>query len=285
MEAQMEVTISSYVIASDTGMAPCIQDDLLTLALCKPILRTSIGKRNGVGDVVAGILPGSPRGQPQYIGFLAIVKLCATPALYYAPNSVYRHRRDCIYRSGDDGELIHYGGSFHNDKSHEKNMEDQRKDKQGVVLICEVFKRYDHNDAPVAEHLKGSLKRGHQNCNDDASRKFIMGLLAKEGLLTAGEGAASGSGNNGPVADGQTDVALSGDDLDPDSDGSDGEWLYGSKARDIEVRAAAAAEEARARGSAARRGESGRGGQGGRGARVGARVAHAFSPSHKPFSA
>ena len=84
--AALMFTISSYVIASDSGMAPCIQNGLLTLALCKPILRTSIGKRNGVGDVLAGILPGSPRGQPQYIGFLAIGKLLVTPALFYAPN-------------------------------------------------------------------------------------------------------------------------------------------------------------------------------------------------------
>ena len=79
--------------------------------------------------------------------------------------------------------------------------------------------------------------------------------------------AAAAPGRNDKVGD------------DPDSD--DGEWLYGSEARDNEIHAAAAAEGARqrdprggsGRGRARLRGESGRGGQGGRGARVG--VAHA----------
>ena len=69
-------------------MAPCIQDDLLTLALCKPILRTSIGKRNGVGDVVAGILRVTARATTVY-WLPRHRQACATPALYYAPNSVY----------------------------------------------------------------------------------------------------------------------------------------------------------------------------------------------------
>ena len=89
---------------------------------------------------------------------------------------------------------------------------------------------------------------------------FITGLLNKEGLLTAHEGnAATTQGHalqrkifvrelekkRAAAALGRNDEI----DDDPDSDGSDGEWLYGSKARDNEVRAAAAAEGARVAGS------------------------------------
>jgi hypothetical protein len=71
------------------------------------------------------------------------------------------------------------------------------------VLICEKFHVYKYCDAPVATHMRGYLSQGHQRRDDYFAGKFITGLFVKEGLLTAGEGTASGPGYNGPAAGGQ----------------------------------------------------------------------------------
>ena len=146
----------SYVLEKDYGMAPCVHDGLLSLALCKVGIRQAIDKKKGVGDVLVGLWK-SQQGQSQYIRYIAIVALIITLEQYYAPNSIYRKRPDCIY-AWRDGEMIHLGGRFHADNNDPRNnAEAQRKDKEGVVLICEKVHFYGYDDAPEATYMKAYL--------------------------------------------------------------------------------------------------------------------------------
>ena len=205
--AQMEglatyFTIFTYVLAKHYGVAPCVHNGRLSLALCKVAIRQTTGKKNGVGDVLVG-LRKSQRGQPQYTHYIAIVSHIVTLEEFYAENSKYRGRPDCIC-AWRDGEMMHLGGRFHADnKDPRGNFENQRKDKEGFVLICEKFHIYEYNDAPEATYVKNYLTQGHHANDDDQARTFIMELIINKYLLTAGEGAAGGSGNNGPAADNQ----------------------------------------------------------------------------------
>jgi Nucleotide modification associated domain 2 len=48
-----QARIWRYVLAHDSGMAPCPQDSKLTLSCCKPTIR----KNARVGDWVIGFMP------------------------------------------------------------------------------------------------------------------------------------------------------------------------------------------------------------------------------------
>ena len=104
MAAQM-FTIFSYVLASDIGMAPCVHGGLLSLALCKVGIRKAVGKKKGIGDVLVGLWK-SRRGHAQYIRYIAIVSRITTLEQYYAVNSIYFSRRDCIYVWCDGGLVV-----------------------------------------------------------------------------------------------------------------------------------------------------------------------------------
>ena len=64
MLTMLACTIYSYVLAKDIGMAPCVSDGMLSLALCKVGIRQAVGNKNKVGDVLVGLWK-SQRGQPQ----------------------------------------------------------------------------------------------------------------------------------------------------------------------------------------------------------------------------
>ena len=182
-------TIYSYVLVKDTGMAPCVRDGMLSLALCKVGIRQVVGKKNKFGDVLVGLWP-SHKGQPQYIRYIAIVSHIITLEEYYAPNSIDRKRKDCIYEWAD-GKLLRLDGRFHADnKNPRNNFEDQRKDREGYVLMCDKFHFYDYNDAPEANYMKSYLTRNYHTDDDDEAMAFNTGLLNKEGFLTAHEGNA-----------------------------------------------------------------------------------------------
>lgn len=81
-----------YKMTTDDGGAPCVRDDLLTLAICKPAIR-SVAKR---GDV---ILAFAGNGLYRDNCMVYAAKVTDTlDARDYFSNSRFRTRPDCIYR-------------------------------------------------------------------------------------------------------------------------------------------------------------------------------------------
>lgn len=81
-----------YKMTTDDGGAPCVRDDLLTLAICKPAIR-SVAKR---GDFILGFA-----GNELYRDNCLIYATKVTDNLHgreYFSDSRYRTRPDCIYR-------------------------------------------------------------------------------------------------------------------------------------------------------------------------------------------
>jgi hypothetical protein len=92
-----------YVLAVDTGMAPCIQDGKLTLTCCKPFIR----KYAKDGDWVVGFVPkGLKRGHVAWIGKIAE----RIPLAEYERR--FRNRKDAIYRLRK-GELVSLLDDYH----------------------------------------------------------------------------------------------------------------------------------------------------------------------------
>lgn len=81
-----------YKIVSDDGGAPCVQRGLLTLAICKPMIRSSAR----VGDTIVAFAANSLDRRNRLV-YAARVTSKATDGAYYKAGE-YKDRRDCIYR-------------------------------------------------------------------------------------------------------------------------------------------------------------------------------------------
>lgn len=92
-----------YVLAVDSGMAPCVQDRILTLTCCKPFIR----KYAKEGDWVVGFVPkGLKRGHVAWVGKIAE----SVPLGEYERR--FRGRKDAIYRLRK-GELVPLRDDYH----------------------------------------------------------------------------------------------------------------------------------------------------------------------------
>lgn len=98
------VRVWSYVLAKDVGIAPCIDDGILTLCTCKPRIRA--GAR--VGDWVLSTLP-----KRFGVGRVAWVGRVAEVIETGACTDRWPGRVDALYERKPDGTLSHRGGAYH----------------------------------------------------------------------------------------------------------------------------------------------------------------------------
>ena len=80
-----------YKIRYDDGTAPCVEDGLLSLALCKPAIRSTAA----VGDTVVAFAAKS-MCRDQRLVYAAVVTEKLAPGAYYRARE-WRDRRDCVY--------------------------------------------------------------------------------------------------------------------------------------------------------------------------------------------
>jgi Nucleotide modification associated domain 2 len=95
--ARTDLRLWTYKITYDHGSAPCAQDDILSLAVCKPMLR----KNAVVGDWIFGF-GAVDKYQARLLAIYRVTKILP-PHVYYT-DPQYAHRRDCIYEEGPDGK-------------------------------------------------------------------------------------------------------------------------------------------------------------------------------------
>lgn len=100
-----------YVLATDAGMAPCMDDNMLTLSCCKPMIR----KHAIPGDWVIAFAP------KQYgVGRVAYVGQVSEVLSLGEYEKRFRGRRDAIYRAksiATGEELIPLRKDYHSDEN------------------------------------------------------------------------------------------------------------------------------------------------------------------------
>src|SRR5215211_4313246 len=97
-----------YKLTYDGGAAPCVDGDMLTLAICKPMIRASAQ----VGDLLFGFAADSlnPDNRLVYIARVTGIED------HYYDDPAYRERPDCIYIRGEDGRFrVRSDARFHED--------------------------------------------------------------------------------------------------------------------------------------------------------------------------
>ncbi len=140
------VKIWRYVLATDNGLAPCIDNGVLSLCCCKPRIR----KGANVGDYVMGFMPIRFARKGPLLAWVGVISEKLTMGDYQAK---YPDRQDAIYkRDGyhSDGRenLSHNGGDYHLDPAN------QTRDKNGIyALLCKPFWYWGGTPFPVPENF------------------------------------------------------------------------------------------------------------------------------------
>lgn len=135
-----------YVLAHDSGHAPCVDKGMLTLCCCKPRIRANAA----IGDWVIGFAP-----KRFGIGLVAWAGRVSSRMAIGAYGESFPHRSDAIYRSdgiGADGceTLRHIGGEYH------AAPRMWRTDASGAhCLFFSLFWYFGHEPKMLPEHLQG----------------------------------------------------------------------------------------------------------------------------------
>jgi len=146
-------------MVADNGGAPCVSNGLLSLAICKPMIR----KMAEIGSLIFGF---GGKSYEQRLIYIASVTDKLRGDYYSQPK--YSKRHDCIYREANGEAQIRSDARYHSSGDqlkHDVGSTFERAD----VLLSKDF-RYlgkqgtaDYkNNFPKINELINSLKRGHR---------------------------------------------------------------------------------------------------------------------------
>lgn len=96
-----------YKLASVNGGAPCVSDGLLSLAICKPMIRRGAQK----GDLLVGVAANSVDRDNRLV-YIARVNDRLADGAYYK-DARYMGRGDCIYEWKVDRYAVRRGARYH----------------------------------------------------------------------------------------------------------------------------------------------------------------------------
>lgn len=150
-----------YKLVADNGGAPCPYKNILSLAICKPMIRTSAKK----GDVIFGF--GGKKLQNRII-YVAVVEKVVTD--YYI-NPLYKDRPDCIYKNVAGKYQWKESAQFHEEGEFDSDVGKFPDYKRTKVILSNDFRYLGRegtddylrnvNYTNIANSLK-NLKRGHR---------------------------------------------------------------------------------------------------------------------------
>lgn len=153
-----------YKLTHDNGGAPCVQDDLLSLAICKPKIRNTAE----VGDIVFGFAANSLHADNRLI-YVAKVSQRLTNGDYFK-KSEYRNRADCIYSYRGANYHVRSTARYHGsirDLHHDLGRPPDYT--RANVLLSKDFCYFGAAGSaaykykfPAVTHSIGRLKRGHR---------------------------------------------------------------------------------------------------------------------------
>jgi len=178
-----------YKLTNDDGGAPCVEAGMLSLAICKPRLRSTAQAHKTEGDIVLGLAADklertSKLSKGNKLIYAARIQAKETDGKYYKRKK-YAKRGDCIY------EFI--GGQFvHKKKAkYHGTVEDQKKDigpqpyKNANVLLSKDFRYFGRLPSvdyrriyPAIGQAVTKLQRGHRIDHTQALERELHALIS-----------------------------------------------------------------------------------------------------------
>lgn len=152
-----------YNLTTDNNGAPCLYDGVLSLAICKPGIRTTAQ----VGDLIFGFA-GTTLHPDKRLVYVARVTDIVEGCDYYA-NGRYSRRPDSVYQFTDRHYCPRLGACYHG-KGEERRVDlgSGPEHKRAVVLMSRDFRYLGGDGSAVREGLEEvkrcleTLRRGHR---------------------------------------------------------------------------------------------------------------------------
>jgi hypothetical protein len=125
-----------YKLTADNGGAPCVQDGLLSLAICKPMIR-STGKR---GDLIFGFAANSLHRDNRLI-YIARIGKKVHNGDYYRERR-FASRSDRVYKWHRGGFAWRHGALHHGPKDFVHDLGQPPNYKRANVLLSTDFRYF-----------------------------------------------------------------------------------------------------------------------------------------------
>ena len=167
-----------YKLTTDNNGAPCVQDGLLSLAICKPMIRRTAAP----GDLIFGFAAGSLHPDHKLLYVARITEKVRKGDYYVAKR--FSHRGDCIYERR--------GSRFvqRPDALHHHHPDDLARDlgqypdyPKADVLLSRDFRYFGANGTaeyksrfPVLKEAVEGLGRGERVWHDQRLRNELLAL-------------------------------------------------------------------------------------------------------------
>lgn len=196
-----------YRIVNYNGSAPCCDENLFTLAICKPVIRRVIGRTmssNLDNDIWIVAINGRnmERQGCTYNSVCYIAKInCVNTFAEYFSSDKYKKRKDCIYqksnkktkfRSEDTYFEVIKGNGIHEGKLSERDWDLKSKGEKYVLCSREyAFININYSDCIKAIIGEDNIpkRQGHKviNCDSDKNDmlKKILNKNKKNRIFTA----------------------------------------------------------------------------------------------------
>jgi hypothetical protein len=160
-----------YKLTSDTGGAPCVQNGVLSLAICKPMIRGTAEK----GDLIFGFAARSLHPDNRLI-YAARVTEKLGDGRYYK-DARYAQRGDCIYRHKAGHFEWRNGSLHHGPKDVVRDLGNHPEYPRANVLLSRDFRYFGEAGSdeykskfPRVRRAVERLGRGHRVHQSDALR-------------------------------------------------------------------------------------------------------------------
>jgi hypothetical protein len=165
-----------YKLTADTGGAPCIKRGLLSLAICKPMIRM----KAKVGDLIFGFAANQLKPANNRLIYAARVTEKLSGGNYYKAKR-YAPRGDCIYKF-TAGRFKWKEGSLHHGPTHvHHDLGNYRKYPRANVLLSDDFRYFGEASSdkykakfPKVRRAIARLARGHRVHHNNALRAELL---------------------------------------------------------------------------------------------------------------
>ena len=167
---EIKIKIYFYKMIVDNGGAPCVQDGLLSLAICKPQIRSTIDTNDFIIGFGSNVLDNK-------LIYIAQTTDKLLDGEYYKQEK-YFYRDDCLYSfngqqySPRENKKYHIGNNTPTDEGND------------IVLLsnnCRYFGNKSSNDYknkyPILTKIINSLKQGHRPNHNTELFKELAELI------------------------------------------------------------------------------------------------------------
>ena len=169
-----------YKLTTDVGQAPCVQDGLLTLAICKPMIRTTAQ----VGDLIFGFA-ADRMSFPSRTTDNHLIYIARVDEIFgrdYYGSAEFADRMDCVYEPAGEA-FAGVRARCHGPEHLVHDLGDGPAYRRAVVLASRDFRYFgkagssDYKDHfPAVKDAVEGTGRGHRVHHDEVLRRELLEL-------------------------------------------------------------------------------------------------------------